>query len=168
MLAIADEQHPSMEPTSTPRLVVSSVQRSPVIRIKGIAAAPLKSPASALAWLNSNRILVSTGNTLSIFKLNESVLRMRSQLPAFHTDDIRDVQVAYRAPCRLRPFPCVPGCSLSELELIYGSAAVPVSNRLVPLRRLRQPSLHNGSGQSGQPRSPLTAAACTPLPDLGP
>ena len=92
MLAIAEEQHPAY--VSSPSLMVSLVQRSPVIRIKSVAAAALSSPASGLAWLSLNRILLSAGNQLAIMKLNDSVLRTRSQLPAFHSDDIRDIQVS--------------------------------------------------------------------------
>ena len=103
MMAVAHEQHPTLEACG-PALMVSSVQRSPVLRIKSVAATPLNSAAAALGWLSENRILVAAGNLLTIMKLNENVLRTRSQLPAFHSDDIRDIQV--RIPTR--PPACPP------------------------------------------------------------
>jgi hypothetical protein len=106
MLIVGDEVHPAQEASSL--LLVASVQRSPTMRIKSVATAALRNPASALAWLSPSRILVSAGNALIVMKLNDSVLRSRSQLPAFHHDDIRDIQAAsphphtHARPCRLR------------------------------------------------------------------
>ncbi len=106
MLIVGDEVHPAQEASSL--LLVASVQRSPTMRIKSVATAALRSPASALAWLSPSRVLVSAGTSLVVMKLNDSVLRSRSQLPAFHHDDIRDIQAA--PP---NPPPHTPSATLS-------------------------------------------------------
>ncbi len=114
MLIVGDEVHPAREPSSM--LLVASVQRSPTIRIKSVATAAVRSPAAGLAWLSPSRILVAAGTCLTVMKLNESVLRARSQLPPFHLDDIRDIQ----AP---RPRP------LSVLQPPRACAALPRKRR---------------------------------------
>ena len=100
MLVVGDEAHPAREASSL--LLIASVQRSPTIRIKSVATAALRNPASALAWLSPSRILVSAGASLTVMKLSDAVLRSRSHLPAFHHDDIRDIQAP---PTALPPPP---------------------------------------------------------------
>ncbi len=93
VVALATEQHP-LQHSDHNSLLIAQVHRSPNALVK-LLCLPfrLDQPVGAMDWLGGKELLVATGKHMVVFSVGEDSLRKRTQMPAMHTDDIRDMQV---------------------------------------------------------------------------